>query len=162
MVDVWELGGTAAIDITGAVGVAAGNQRGSGFHRAANQKRAIPLRIAVIHMSNQMGRCGEVVGDTAIGGVGVVPDRRRRTAGADAFSGCGGGHVAIGFQMIHPLGGLVFDKSNRVAVVLLVHANAEDDLLQVVDATDGASLLAGLREGRQQHGGQNRDDGDDH
>ncbi len=162
MVDVWELGGTTAVDICRAVGVAAGNQRGGGFHHGANQIRAIVLRIAVIHMGDQMGRGREVIGDATIGGVGIRPASRRGTAWANAFGRRGGGHVAIGLHEIHPLGGLVFAKSNCIAIVLLIHAHAEDNLLQIVDAADGASLLTRFRKGRQQHGGQNGDDGDDH
>ena len=113
-------------------------------------------------MGDEVGRRGEVVGDAAVGGVGIVPNRRRGTARADTFGRRGGGHVAIGLHEVHPLGGLEFDESEHVMIILLVHAHAEDDLLQVVDATDGACFLAGLREGRQQHGGQNREDGDNH
>ena len=162
MVDVGELGGAAAADIGGAVGVAAGDQRRGGLHRTGDQIRAVVLGVAVVDMADQMGRDGEVVGDAAVGGVGVGPSGRRRTAWADAFGGRGGGHVVVGLHEVHPLGGLVFDEAEHVVVVLLVHAHAEGDLLQVVDAADGTGLLAGFREGGQQHGGENGDDGDDH
>ena len=161
VVDVRELGRATAVDVRGAVGVAAGDHRRGGFHHAGDKIRAVVLGVTIVDVGDEMGRRGEVVGDAAVGGVGVVPNRRWGTAGADAFGRRGGGHVAIGLHEVHPLGGLEFDKTKRVMVILLIHAHAEDDLLQVVDAADGTGLLTGLRKGRQQHGSQNRDDGDD-
>ena len=161
VVDVGELRGAAAVDVRRAVGVTAGDHRRSRFHHAGDKIRAVVLGVTVIDMGDKMGRRGEIVGDAAVGGIGVVPNRRRGTSGADTFGRRGRRHVAIGLHEIHPLGRLEFDKTKHVMVVLLVHAHAEDDLLQVVDAADGAGLLTGLREGWQQHGSQNRDDGDD-
>ena len=152
VVDVRELGRATAVDVRGAVGVAAGDHRRSGFHHAGDKIRAVVLGVTVVDVGDEVGRRGEVVGDATIGGVGVVPNRRWGTAGADAFGRRGGGHVAIGLHEVHPLGGLEFDKTKRVMVILLIHAHAEDDLLQVVDAADGTGLLTSFRKGRQQHG----------
>ena len=48
-----------------------------------------------------------------------------------------------------------------LCVVVAVYGAGEDDLLEVGEAGDALCLIAGFREGGQQHGGENRDDGDD-
>ncbi len=52
------------------------------------------------------------------------------------------------------------DNRNILGIVILIHGVGETHLLEVGDAGDGLGLFAGLGEGGQQHGGQNRDDGD--
>ena len=50
----------------------------------------------------------------------------------------------------------------QIALIITdVHGGASAELLHVVDATNGAGLVAGFGEGGEEHGGQNRDDGDD-
>ena len=46
-------------------------------------------------------------------------------------------------------------------VVVTVHSGGQTDLLHVACAGDSARFVAGFRQRRQQHGGQNRDDRDD-
>ena len=61
--------------------------------------------------------------------------------------------------------GLVFGihvNGRYVAIVVVfIQGMCDTDLLQLGDAGDGAGLVTGFGEGGQQHGGQNRDDGDD-
>ena len=52
-------------------------------------------------------------------------------------------------------------KRNILGVVILIHGMGETHLLEIGDAGDGLGLFTSLGEGGQQHGGQNRDDGDD-
>ena len=59
-------------------------------------------------------------------------------------------------------GGDVDARQEVVVVVVGVEDLAKLELLEVVDAADGAGLLPGLGERGQKHGGKNRDDGDDH
>ena len=55
-----------------------------------------------------------------------------------------------------------FPIANPVLLVFFsIHGHAEDYLFEIGQAGDGASFCTGLREGGQQHGGENRDDGDD-
>ena len=53
------------------------------------------------------------------------------------------------------------DKRNIAGVVILIHGMGETHLLEIACAGDGLSLFTGLGKGGQQHGGQNRNDGDD-
>ena len=48
-----------------------------------------------------------------------------------------------------------------MSVIITVDGIGENDLLEVGEAGDGLCLGTGLRKGGQQHGGQDRDDGDD-
>ena len=52
-------------------------------------------------------------------------------------------------------------RDEAAAVVAHVQGEACADLLQVVRAADGLCLQTRLGERGEQHGGQNRDDGDD-
>jgi len=57
--------------------------------------------------------------------------------------------------------GVHVNRRNIALVVILIHGVGETHLLEVGDAGDGLGLFTSLGEGGQQHGGQNRDDGDD-
>ena len=57
----------------------------------------------------------------------------------------------VGFPVTNPVMG----------VVVAVDGVGEDNLFEVGKAGDGLCLVAGLRQSGQQHGGENRDDGDD-
>ena len=61
------------------------------------------------------------------------------------------------------VGGAVLPEEGREGVVVVagVHEHGGGDLLELRGAGDLACLLAGLRQGRQQHGRQDGDDGDD-
>ena len=64
-----------------------------------------------------------------------------------------------------PAGGVVGvadGEAHALVVVASVHVEGEAQLLGVGRAADGLGLFTGLGEGRQQHGGEDRDDGDDH
>ena len=53
-------------------------------------------------------------------------------------------------------------RGRQIALVVArVHGHACAELLHVADAVDGIGLVARFREGGEEHGGENRDDGDD-
>ena len=57
--------------------------------------------------------------------------------------------------------GAVLRDRQKAVLFHGVEVDAHPDLLEVVDAADGVRPGARLVQGRQQHAGQNRDDGDD-
>ena len=57
----------------------------------------------------------------------------------------------VGFPVTNPV----------MSVVVAVDGVGEDNLFEVGKAGDGLCLVAGLRQSGQQHGGEDRDDGDD-
>ena len=63
--------------------------------------------------------------------------------------------------MVAPPGAGEDGGGGVVGVVVGVHDHGESELLEVGGAGDGARLLAGLRQGGQQHRRQDGDDRDD-
>jgi hypothetical protein len=51
-------------------------------------------------------------------------------------------------------------RIERLVVILHIHHGRQTNLLGIRKTTDGACLLAGLREDREEDGRQNSDDGD--
>jgi len=53
-------------------------------------------------------------------------------------------------------------SGRQIALIITdVHGGASAELLHVINAADGAGFVARFSEGGEEHGGQNRDDGDD-
>ena len=100
----------------------------------------------------------------------------RRTAPAGGVRGRTRAQEALGFASIvvegvfpPPQMGVIGRRSAIevipavvVFVVVHVHDTGQTNLLQIACAGDGASLFTGFRQRGQQHGGQNRDDRDNH
>ena len=57
--------------------------------------------------------------------------------------------------------GVHVNRRDIALVVILIHGVGETHLFHLGDAGDGLGLFTSLGKGGQQHGGQNRDDGDD-
>jgi len=72
--------------------------------------------------------------------------------------------AAMGFAVRQGVGRVTSAKvvgQYHAVVVIGIHQPAEGHLFLVGRAGDGASLLPGLGQSREEHGGQNRNDADD-